>query len=338
MMARAKRGVDMPKAQVNGIEIAYETFGEGEPVLLIMGIGGQMVMWDEQFCRDLAARGFQVTRFDNRDVGESTRLEHLRALRMNEVLKRRLLGQPVGEAYTLYDMADDAAALIRALGHESAHVVGMSLGGMVAQCLAIKHPERVRSLNLIMTTPGELWATIPTRRGYVALSEKPGKTRDQAIERALRMFGRIGGTRHNSPASLIAKMAGLQFDRGSYPPGFARQYAAVVAAEGRLRRLAKLRVPTLVVHGSEDPLVRPIGGRLIAAAIPGARFELIEGMGHDLGPSIWPYLIDGIVANSRRSRANLPQKPSLEPLWTRPISVSAEPRGTGAQPSVPASA
>jgi pimeloyl-ACP methyl ester carboxylesterase len=312
----------MPKAKVNGIELAYETFGAGEPILLIMGIGGQMVMWDERFCRDLAARGFEVTRFDNRDVGESTRLEHLPALRMNEVLKRRLLGQPVGEAYTLYDMADDVAGLIQALGHDSAHVLGMSLGGMVAQCLAIKHPERVRSLNLVMTTPGELWANVPTRKAYKALSEKPGKTREQAIERAQRMFKGIGGSRHNSPAELIAKMAGLQFDRGSYPRGFARQYAAVLSAPGRLSRLRKLRVPTLVVHGSEDPLVRPLGGRLIAAAIPGARFELVEGMGHDLGPSIWPFLIEQVAENARRSRSSLPEKASLEPLWARPTAVA----------------
>jgi pimeloyl-ACP methyl ester carboxylesterase len=313
----------MPKAKVNGIELAYETFGTGEPLILVMGIGSQMVLWDEEFCWSLASRGFEVTRFDNRDVGLSTRLEHLGVQHMNTVLKQRLLGQRVDAAYSLDDMADDTAGLIEALGHASAHVVGMSLGGMVAQCLALKHPKRVRSLTLIMTTPGELWANVPTLKAYTALTERPGKTREAAIARHQRMYKKIGGTQHNSPPALVAKFAGAHFDRGSYPRGFARQYAAVIAAPGRLPRLGRIRVPSLVVHGSEDPLVRPLGGRLIASAIPGAEFALIRGMGHDIGPTIWPYLIDRIVANTRRDPASLPSSPSLEPLWARAMSVPA---------------
>lgn len=311
----------MPKAQVNGIELAYETFGTGEPVVLIMGIGAPMVFWDESFCRDLAGRGFAVTRFDNRDVGHSSWLEHLGVHGMNDLLKQRLLGRRVSAAYTLDDMAKDTALLIEALGHSSAHVIGMSLGGMVAQCLALNHPERVRSLTLVMTTPGELWANVPTLRAYSALTSKPGRTREAAIARQITMFEKVGGTRHNSPVNLVSKMAGLHFDRGVYPKGFMRQYAAVLAAPGRLRKLARLRVPTLVVHGSEDPLVRPLGGRLIAAAVPGAKFCLVQGMGHDLGPTIWPFLIERFVENTRRDSASLPSAPSLGSLWASPVAV-----------------
>jgi len=311
----------MPKAQVNGIELAYETFGAGEPVILIMGIGGQMVFWDEAFCLALASRGFAVTRFDNRDVGHSTRLEHLGVQALNDVIKQRLLGGNVRAGYSLYDMADDTAGLIQALGHTSAHVVGMSLGGMVAQCLAIKHPERVRSLTLIMTTPGELWANVPTYRAFSALTGKPGRTREAVIARQVDVFKKIGGSRHGSPASLVEKMAGLQFDRGTYPKGFMRQFAAILSASGRLSRLRRVRIPTLVVHGSEDPLVRPIGGRLLAAAIPGATLCMVEGMGHDLGPSIWPFLIDRFAENARRKAADLPHAPSLKPMLASTISV-----------------
>ena len=311
----------MPKAQVNGIELAYETFGKGEPVLLIMGIGAQMVFWDESFCRDLAARGFEVTRFDNRDVGHSSRLEHLGVQGMAEVIKQRVLGRRVQAAYTLEDMAKDTAQLIEALGHSSAHVIGMSLGGMVAQCLALNHPERVRSLTLVMTTPGELWANVPTYRAYSALTIKPGRTREAAIARQVEVFARIGGSRHRTPADLISKMTGLHFDRGAYPKGFMRQFAAVMAAPGRLRKLARLRIPTLVVHGTEDPLVRPLGGRLIAAVVPGATLCLVKGMGHDLGPSIWPYLIERFSENARRDAASLPGAPSLKHLWGLPVAV-----------------
>lgn len=311
----------MPSAKVNGVELAYETFGTGEPVVLIMGIGAQMVMWDEAFCLDLAARGFAVTRFDNRDVGASTRLDQLPVQPMEEVLKRRFTGRPVGEAYSLDDMATDTAGLIEALGHRSAHVVGMSLGGMVAQCLALNHPEKVRSLNLIMTTPGELWANVPTLRAYSALTEKPGKTRQAAIERHVKMFAKITGGKHSSPRALVEKMAALQFDRGLNPRGFARQFAAVISASGRLPRLKDLRVPTHIIHGSEDPLVRPIGGRLLAATIPGARFDLVDGMGHDIGPSIWPFLIERIHRNSRREATSLPMRGKFSHMWRPAISV-----------------
>jgi pimeloyl-ACP methyl ester carboxylesterase len=249
----------MQKARVNGIELAYETFGEGEPLILIMGIGLQMVMWDEQFCRDLAARGFKVIRFDNRDVGQSTKLDHLGYQKPTDVLLQRLLGKPVRPEYTLEDMARDTVGLIEHLGYSSAHVVGLSLGGMVAQCLALDHPEKVRSLTLIMTNPGEIWSNIPKPRAVAALLHKPGRTREEALELAAASFKAIGGSMHNTPREDVMRLTNLQIDRGINPRGFARQFAAVMAAPGRLRRLRKLRIPTLVVHGSEDPLI-PQGG------------------------------------------------------------------------------
>jgi pimeloyl-ACP methyl ester carboxylesterase len=311
----------MQKAQVNGIELAYETFGDGEPLVLIMGIGMQMVMWDEQFCKELAARGFTVIRFDNRDVGQSTKLDHLGVQKPKDVLKKRLLGKPVHPEYTLDDMARDTAALIQHLGFSSAHVVGMSLGGMVAQCLALAHPEKVRSLTLIMTNSGDIWANIPRFKAVSALLGKPGKTREAAIERAIAGFQAIGGTLHNTPRERAGSLAGLQFDRGIHPRGFARQFAAVMAAPSRLRRLRSLRSPTVVVHGAEDPLVAPLGGRLLAAVIPGAKLALIRGMGHDMGPSVWRYVIERIVDNSRREGPRVATRPALGALFQRPIPV-----------------
>jgi pimeloyl-ACP methyl ester carboxylesterase len=286
-----------------------------------MGIGGQLVMWDDEFCAKLAARGFKVIRFDNRDVGESSKLDQLGVQKPADVVKKRVLRQPLRPEYTLEDMAADTAGLIAHLGYDSAHILGMSLGGMVAQCLALNHPEKVRSLTLIMTNPGALWTHLPTPTAFKALTAKPGKTREAAIERSIGFFKIIGGGVHDTPAERLALMSGRQFDRGQYPRGFARQYAAVVAARSRLSRLRKLRVPTLVVHGAEDPLVRPLGGRLLAAAIPGALFSLIRGMGHDLGPSMWSHLIDRVVENKQRHAASLPAGPQLGALIATPITL-----------------
>lgn len=311
----------MQKARVNGIELAYETFGEGEPLILIMGIGLQMVMWDEQFCRDLAARGFKVIRFDNRDVGQSTKLDHLGYQKPTDVLLQRLLGKPVRPEYTLEDMARDTVGLIEHLGYSSAHVVGLSLGGMVAQCLALDHPEKVRSLTLIMTNPGEIWSNIPKPRAVAALLHKPGRTREEALELAAASFKAIGGSMHNTPREDVMRLTNLQIDRGINPRGFARQFAAVMAAPGRLRRLRKLRIPTLVVHGSEDPLIPPMAGRLLAAAIPGAKLALIRGMGHDMGPSVWKYVIQLIAENRDRDVRQQGLVPALGALLQLPTSL-----------------
>ncbi len=315
----------MPKVRANGIELAYETYGHGEPLVLIMGIGAQMVLWDEEFCRALSARGFHVIRFDNRDTGESTLLDHLPTHHPRDVLRRRLRGQPIETAYTLDDMADDTVGLLDALGLPWAHVVGMSLGGMVAQCMALRYPERVRSLSLIMSNTGELWVNVPTRRAYAALLGSAARTREEQIARQVHLFRMMGASPHRTPEARVAEIAGQHYDRGIHPRGFARQYAALMAASGRLTALSRIRAPTLVIHGADDPLVRPIGGRLLACGIPRARLELLRGMGHDLAPSLWPRVIDNITRNSKRAQ-NGPRRlgQNLRALFARPVSVSTQ--------------
>lgn len=291
----------MPKLRANGIDLTYESFGEGEPLVLIMGIGGQMIMWPEPFCEELARQGYRVIRFDNRDVGESQKVDHLGRANPARILKARVLRQKSEAPYTLSDMATDTAGLIEALGYESAHVVGMSLGGMVAQCLALEHPARVRSLCVLMSTPGELVLSAPTPSAFRALTYRPRKQGpDAAVEYQLQFFGTVAADPHRTPERLVRELAARHHGRGYHPPGFVRQFGAILGSPGRLHRLHALRVPTLVVHGDSDPLVRPIAGRLLASQIPGAELQIVEGMGHDLAPSTWPFIVSRIDANARR--------------------------------------
>lgn len=309
----------MPKVRVSDtVELTYESFGEGEPLLLIMGIGAQMVIWDEEFCEQLAARGFRVIRFDNRDVGESTRLDQLGTPNVQKVLARRLTGRTVRAPYSLDDMADDTIGLMNALGLERAHLVGLSLGGMIAQCAALRHPERVRSLAILMSGPGELWASLPTVGALRALTMRPPRGREGAIEHFVKVWRAIGIGRHGTPAERLRRLATLSYDRGMSPHGFARQFAAILAAPPRTRALSRVRVPTVVIHGANDPLIPPIAGRLTASRIPGARLAVIEGMGHDLGPSAWHYAIDALVENAQRVLPPAPRPLGLLRAMTQP--------------------
>jgi pimeloyl-ACP methyl ester carboxylesterase len=278
--------VRVRRAQANGIELAYEEFGHpgGPPLLLIMGLGAQMITWPDDFCRALAV-GRHVVRFDNRDVGESQWLE-------GEVdLAACMAGDTSSAVYTLEHMADDCAGLLDALGWESAHVVGASMGGMVAQTVAIRHPERIRSLTSIMSTTGERAVATPTQAATAALLSPPARTREEAMERAVsvgRVVGSPGLPRDEDDAR---RRAALAWDRGLNPAGFARQLAAIQASGDRTPALASVDVPTLVVHGEDDPLVPVAGGRATAAAITGADLWTVPGMGHDLPRAIWPDLI-----------------------------------------------
>lgn len=297
----------MPKIRVNdGVELMYESFGEGEPLLLIMGIGAQMVVWDEEFCRLLSERGFRVIRFDNRDVGESTRLDGLGTPDVRRALLRRFTGRRVRAPYTLDDMADDTIGLMNALGLERAHLVGLSLGGMIAQCAALRHPERVSSLAIMMSGPGELWASLPTLGALRALTSRPPRSREGAIEHFVKVWGAIGLAHHRTPEESLRKLATASYDRGMSPRGFARQFAAIMAAPPRTRALSRLRVPTVVIHGANDPLIPPLAGRVTASRIPGARLVIIEGLAHDLGPTAWEYAIEALTENAQRK---LPPKP-----------------------------
>jgi pimeloyl-ACP methyl ester carboxylesterase len=291
----------MPKARANGIELHYESFGDGEPLLLIMGIGAQMIQWDEEFCRVLAARGYRVIRFDNRDVGESEILNRLGTPDIRKLLARRVLGRAVHAPYTLDDMADDAAGLMDALQIRAAHVVGMSLGGMIAQCLALRHPTRVQSLGLLMTAPGNVLAGLPTLSALRALIGSGGRGEEGAIRYQLQLFRVVSADPHRTPEARLRELAALHYRRGVQPRGFARQFAAVLGSPARLHRLQHVRAPTHVMHGAKDPLIPAIAGRLIAARIPGAQLSVIAGMGHDMGPTAWPWVVDALDTNARRT-------------------------------------
>lgn len=284
---------------VGDVELCYETFGDpAHPaVLLIMGLGTQMVGWHEDFCAALAERGFFVARYDNRDVGRSTRFAHVPPPTPLELLRRR----PRRIAYTLADMAGDGAGLLEQLGIETAHVVGASMGGMIGQVMAARHPERVLSLVSIMSTTGSRWVGQPAMRVYPYFLRRPPAGREAYVERTVRLFRAIGSRGFERDDAELRELAGVSFDRGASPAGTARQLAAIIGSGKRISELRRISVPTLVIHGTADPLVAASGGRATARAIPGARLMLIEGMGHDLPRGAWPRILDGIVDNAARA-------------------------------------
>jgi pimeloyl-ACP methyl ester carboxylesterase len=279
------------KAHTGNVTLAYETFGEEgrPPVLLIMGLGAQMVGWHSDFCEALAENRF-VVRFDNRDVGESQWLEG------TVDLAACMAGDTSSAVYTLEDMADDTVGLLDALGIESAHVVGASMGGMVGQTVAIRHPRRVRSLTSIMSTTGEPGIAQPTEAAVAALMSPPATSREEAMERALEVNTVIGSPGFERNEQDIRDRAAQAWDRGINPAGFARQLGAVHASGDRTEQLRSVEVPTLVVHGEDDPLVPLAAGQATAAAIPGSELWVIPGMGHDLPRPLWPDLIARIGA------------------------------------------
>ena len=272
----------MARATANGIELEYETFGDADaqPLLLIAGLGAQMLSWDEDFCRLLASRGFRVIRFDNRDVGLSTWME--------------------GE-YALDDMADDAAALLDALGLPSVHVVGASMGGFIAQLVALNHPDRVRTLTSIMSGPNGGDHVAPTDEARALLFRPPGATREELIATGLRSKQMLLGPDDPFDEDYESRRIAAAVDRAYNPAGFMRQLQAIGAAQGRLERLATLRVPTLVIHGDADILVPVDNGRNVAAVIPGARLIEIKGMGHDVPKRVWPQVVDAIAELARHA-------------------------------------
>ncbi|MFI6387421.1 alpha/beta fold hydrolase [Nonomuraea sp. NPDC050547] len=277
------------RAAVNGIEIVYDSFGspQARPLLLIMGLGAQLIHWDEEFCELLAEQGHHVVRFDNRDAGEST---HLHEAGVPE------FGSPASP-YLLADMARDAAGLIDALGWPAAHVVGASMGGMVAQQLALDHPGRVRTLTSIMSTPGPQVAP-PTPEAGAALMSPPPPDRAAAIALAQRTWAVIGSPGYDLDTERIALLAGLAYDRAHDPAGTARQLAAILASGDRTERLARLAVPTLVLHGEDDALIPVAGGHATAAAIPRSRLVTFPGMGHDLPKPLWSRFVEEITKHT----------------------------------------
>jgi pimeloyl-ACP methyl ester carboxylesterase len=283
----------------NGIEIAYETFGDpaAPPMVLVMGLGTQMIAWPDELCEDLAQRGHHVVRFDNRDCGASTHLKGVRAPHVARVAAKR--ARP---PYTVDDMADDTAGLVEALELGPVHLVGASLGGFIAQTVAIRHPDVVRSLTLIMTSTGSrrVGQADPRLLGRL-LKGGAVTSREEAAQAALETFRVIGSTGYALDEDRLLDVGGRSYDRGHDPAGYRRQLAAVVAQPNRTAQLRELRVPTLVMHGLNDPLVNASGGMALARRIRGSRFLGFQGMGHDLPRELWPEFADHITALARRA-------------------------------------
>jgi pimeloyl-ACP methyl ester carboxylesterase len=302
-----------------GITLCYETFGEpADPTaLLIMGLSMQMVAWQEDFCSELAGRGFHVVRFDNRDIGHSTHVEG-----PTPTIPQLLRRSRHAAAYTLADMADDAAGLLSKLELAPAHVIGASMGGMIAQTLAARHPRKVRSLVSIMSNTGSLWNGRPALRTYPVLLHAPPRGREAFIARGERIFATIGSPGLPRDPEDVRAIAAASYDRDHDPAGAERQLAAITASGDRTREVRGITVPTLVIHGTADPLVAYSGGRATARAIAGAGLMSIEGMGHDMPRAIWPRLIDAIATHAARADEHSERGPSQQ---TRPTSLSGLP-------------
>jgi pimeloyl-ACP methyl ester carboxylesterase len=282
--------------QVGDIRLCYETFGEpADPaMLLVMGLGTQMVGWHEDFCRELAGSGFFVIRFDNRDIGRSSRVDA-----PPPTLRQLLTRSPRAGAYRLSDMAADAVGLLDHLGVGSAHVVGASMGGMIAQTIAACYPQRVRSLASIMSNTGNRWRGQPHLKLYPLFLRRAPQDREGYVDHIATVFSAIGSPGFPRDIDEIREVARTSYDRGHDPDGGARQLGAIVASGDRTAELRRITVPTVVIHGTSDRLVSPSGGRATVKAIRGARLVTIEGMGHDLPRGAWPRIIGAIVGNAQ---------------------------------------
>jgi pimeloyl-ACP methyl ester carboxylesterase len=282
-----------------GIKICYQTFGDpsGQPLLLVMGLGGPMTWWDPEFCRMLAERGFFVIRYDNRDTGRSSRV---RARVTRRMLVQSFLGRGSRPPYTLDDMAGDGFDLLDHLGIDAAHVVGISMGGMIAQTMALLRPERVGSLTSIMSTTGRRTVGWQDPRLLPRLLERRATTRDAYVASSARFWAIIGSVGYPDTKEAVLERAGETWDRGISASGVARQMVAILAQPDRSRRLREIDVPTLVIHGMDDKMVHVSGGRATAQAIPGAELLLVPRMGHDLPAALYDTFVDAIAQVASR--------------------------------------
>ncbi|HEX7790358.1 MAG TPA: alpha/beta fold hydrolase [Afipia sp.] len=292
-------------AKANGIELCYEVFGapDADPLLLIMGLGAQMIHWDDDFCRDLAARGFRVIRFDNRDIGLSTKMAGGKRLGALELLKLRLFAVAPEAPYKLWDMARDVIGLMDALGIKAAHIVGASMGGMIAQEIAMQHPDRVLSLTSIMSTTGNPRLPQPTREASAILLAPPPKTKEEYLDRFGKTWKVLRAGDFPLDEAKDHERAERTYARGLNPAGVGRQLRAILASGSRNDRLGSVKAPTLVIHGTVDPLVRVEAGKDTAASIPGAKLLLVEGMGHALPIPMWPKIIGAIADHAHEAKA-----------------------------------
>lgn len=295
-------------APANGIEIAYQEAGDpdGEPLLLVMGLATQMLGWDEVFCAMLAGRGFRVVRFDNRDIGGSTKIEAAGVPGRTDML----LGRRRTAPYLLRDMAADTTGLMDHLGIESAHLVGASMGGMIAQTVAIRYPDRVRSLVSMLSSTGNRWLGLPAWSAFGTLFARLGEGRQAAVDHTVRIFRTIGSPAYPMDEPRIRALAGASYDRSHSRAGVARQLHAITASGDRTPGLERLRLPAAVLHGGSDPLVRPVAGRATAKAIRDSRLRIFEGMGHDLPRELWPDFVEEIAATAARTTDPRPKQPA----------------------------
>jgi pimeloyl-ACP methyl ester carboxylesterase len=294
--------------RIGDVDLCYETFGDpADPtMLLIMGLGTQMLGWDTAFCEQLAARGFHVIRYDNRDIGHSTILDDFPAPTLGQIVRR----DKGVVAYTLADMAADGVGLLDHLGIERAHLVGASMGGMIAQMIAARRPERVLSLVSIMSSTGSRLSGQPALSTYRLFLRPIARERDAYVRQAAELFEHIGSRGFDKDEDAFLEMLGAMHDRGHSPGSSSRQLAAILTAGNRTAELRHITAPTLVIHGTADRLIRPSGGRATARAIPGAHLLTIEGMGHDLPRGAWPQITDAIVENAARAAAPPARQPA----------------------------
>jgi len=291
----------MPAVAANGLHLEYESLGDprAPAIVLVMGLGMQLIAWPDAFCADLVARGFRVVRFDNRDCGLSSRIAARRRPNLLLAVTAARLGWPLRAPYTLDDMAADTVGLMDALGIDRAHVVGASLGGMIAQVMAARFPRRVLTLTSIMSTSGNRRASRGTRAAMQAIFGKPSDPHDPeaVVDHLVRAFGVIGSPAFPTDKAELRERIARSVRRAHYPAGIARQLLAVIAAGDRRRQLATIAAPTLVIHGADDPLLPVAAGRDTAKHIPGAKLLVIDGMGHDLPPALLPRLAEAIAAH-----------------------------------------
>ena len=291
-------------AQANGMRLCYETFGRPSdpPLVLIMGLAAQMILWDEEFCKQLAAPGRWVIRFDNRDIGLSTRLDGEKTPGMSQIFLTRMVGRTPRAPYTLLDMAKDTIGLLDALGIERADVVGASMGGAIGQELAIHFPERLHTLTAIMATSGDPKLPPPTPAAMSVLMRSSPPEREKYVKEYVSRWRVLAANHFPFDEERTREQGETGFSRGINPPGVARQMLAIIASGNRKQALRTVSVPTAVIHGSADPLVPVAAGYDLAKAIPGATLTVIEGMGHSLPRGAWPAMlaaIDQIIASAR---------------------------------------
>ena len=289
----------------NGISLEVEDHGpvQGEPLLLVMGLGMQLVAWHAEFVASLVARGYRVIRFDNRDIGLSQGFDHLGVPNLALDALKYAVGMTVASAYTVADMADDAAGVLDALGIAAAHVCGASMGGMIAQQMAVRHAAKVKSLTLMMTSSGSRRLPGPTLKVRGAMISRPTepKNTQSVIDHYVKLYRLIGSPAYPAAEAYLQERLGMSVRRAHRPQGTARQMVAIAADGNRSKLLARIKVPTQIIHGGQDPLIPVAAGHDLAAKIKGAMIDVIDGMGHDLPVPLWPRFVAGITSAAQRA-------------------------------------